>query len=87
MKMMEDNLGISVQIDPINSFDHVELAQDVADNKMYDTAIELYHEGLEKAKSVSSNKFDMNWLCFITSCIIWKVLCFNWMDYCGQVSY
>ena len=61
--MMEDNLGISVQIDPINSFDHVELAQDVADNKMYDTAIELYHEGLEKAKSVSSNKFDMNWVC------------------------
>ena len=61
--MMEDNLGISVQIDLINSFDHIELAQDVANKKICDTAIELCHEGTGKAKFVSSNKFDKNWLC------------------------
>ena len=27
------------------------------------------------------------WSCIITSCIIWKDVPLNWMDYCGQVSY
>jgi hypothetical protein len=63
LKMMKDNSGISLQIDLINSFDHIELAQDVANKKIYDTAIELCNEGIEKAKFVSRNKFDKNWLC------------------------
>ena len=63
LKMLKDDLGISVPLDLINSLDLIEQAQEAANAKMYDKAIELYHEGMEKSKSISSNEYDKNWMC------------------------
>jgi len=62
LKFLHEGFGIAVPIGLVAAFDLFEQAEQAANEKAYDKAIELYKEGITKANSEITEGFAKAWL-------------------------